>query len=477
MILVEDMAFVIESPQAVLNRITGQEEGANMNNVLLEKRTVRKVTWRLIPFLALLNLMCSMDKTNVSFAALEMNKDLAFTAEVFGFGAGIFFLGYVLVDIPGNLLLAKFGARKWITRILITWGIISGLTAFVHTPMEFYTVRFLLGMAEASFIPGVIYYLGNWFRSKEIGKVIAMFLLAQPVNSMIGAPLNTFIIENCTWLDMAGWQWLFIIEAVPSVLLGFVTFFFLTDKPEDAKWLNKNEQEWLVESLEADKAARRAKHGHYTLRQAFTDRDLILLVVSYFLFNCGAYGVIFFLPTIVKSLSSSFSNQTVGFLVMIPYAFAGLSLFLVGRHSDKTGERRWHIIICLLVFVLGLVGCAIFHQTSVVISMICITVALIGLYGVLSPYYSIPHSFLTASAAAGGIALLNTVGNFGGFVGPYAMGLLTKFSGTYIWGIIFWAGCSVVAAVLMMKLRKAGAGEVRKSADISDVPAYPIDTK
>ena len=274
-----------------------------MNGVAsLEKQTVSKVFWRLMPFLGLLYIISFLDRVNVGYAALSMNKDLAFSNTIYGLGAGIFFLGYFLMEIPGNLIMAKVGARIWIARILITWGIVSGLTALVSTPMQFYLVRFFLGVAEASFFPGIIYYLGTWCRAKDIAKGVAFFMMSLPICNVLGAPISTYLL-GMNWLGIAGWKWLFIVEAVPAMVMGIVTPFYLTNRPADAKWLADDERNWLMGALEAESNTKIDKKK-YTVLQAFADLDVIKLSAIYFFWVCGFYGVGLFLPILVKALST-----------------------------------------------------------------------------------------------------------------------------------------------------------------------------
>lgn len=425
-----------------------------MTDGQLEERTVSKVFWRLMPFLGLLYIVAFLDRVNVSFAALSMNRELSFNSEIYGFGAGIFFIGYFLMEVPGNLIMAKVGARIWIARILITWGLISGLTAYVSTPMEFYVVRFMLGVAEASFFPGIIYYLSTWSRSRDTAKAVAFFMMSLPVCNVVASPISTYIL-GITWMGWAGWKWLFIIEAVPSLVLGVITPFYLTNKPEDAKWLADDEREWLVGALAAERDAKQEKKK-YTLMQAFADRDVIILSGIYLTWVCGFYGVTMFLPILVKGLSASMSNQTVGYLVMVPYIFGFFAMYFIGRHSDKTGERRWHTFGGMLTGAVGLTGSVLLADISITVSMIFFTIAVMGIYGSFGPFWSIPASFLTTTAAAGAIAMINSIGNLGGFIGPYAMGFIGRATGSFTGGILFLVASLLIAAVLLMMLRKAG---------------------
>ena len=423
-------------------------------SVSLENRTVSKVFWRLMPFLGLLYIIAFLDRVNVGYAALSMNKDLGFSNAIYGLGAGIFFIGYFVMEIPGNLIMARVGARMWIARILITWGIVSGLTAFVTTPMEFYLVRFFLGMAEASFFPGIIYYLGTWCRSNDQAKAVAFFMMSLPVCNVLGAPISTYLL-GFSWLGMAGWKWLFILEAIPAVILGIITPLYLTNRPSDAKWLADDERSWLMKALE-EESAKKVEKKKYTLMQAFGDRDVITLSAIYFFWVCGFYGVGLFLPILVKALSAAISNQMVGFLVAIPYIFAFIAMYFVGKNSDRTGERRWHTVFGMVTGAIGL-GCSVlFADISVFVSMVFFTVSVMGIYASFGPFWAIPHSFLTATAAAGAIAMINSIGNLGGFVGPYAMGYIRDATGSFNGGLLFLVVCLLAAAGLIISLRKVG---------------------
>ena len=425
--------------------------------ISLEKRTVSKVFWRLMPFLGLLYIIAFLDRVNVGFAALSMNKDLGFSNAIYGLGAGIFFIGYFVMEIPGNIIMSKVGARMWIARILITWGIVSGFTAWVTTPMEFYVVRFFLGVAEASFFPGIIYYLGTWCRAQDQAKAVAFFMMSLPVCNVLGAPISTYLL-GVSAMGIAGWKWLFILEAIPAIVMGVLTPFYLTNRPSDAKWLADDERNWLMNELAAE-SAKKVEKKQYTLMQAFSDRDVITLSAIYFFWVCGFYGVGMFLPILVKALSSSISNQMVGFLVAVPYIFAFAAMYFVGKSSDRTGERRWHTVLGMVTGAVGLGGSVLFADVSIFVSMAFFTVSVMGIYASFGPFWAIPHSFLTATAAAGAIAMINSIGNLGGFVGPYAMGYIREATGSFNGGLLFLVGCLLAAAGLLITLRKAGQEE------------------
>jgi len=446
---------MMSEAEELKTRTIGIEDG------LLEDRTVKKVFRRLMPFLGLLYVIAFLDRVNIGYAALSMNQDLGFSSAVYGLGAGIFFIGYFVMEIPGNLIMARVGARWWIARILITWGLISGLTAWVSTPAEFYLVRFFLGVAEASFFPGIIYYLGTWCRAQDQAKAVAFFMMSLPACNIIGAPVSTYLL-GVDWLGMAGWRWLFILEAIPAVVMGIVTPFYLTNRPADAKWMENDERNWLMGALEAE-SSRKIEKKTYTLKQAFCDVDVIKLSAIYFFWVCGFYGVGLFLPILVKSLSAAMSNQAVGFLVAVPYIFAFLAMFLVGRSSDRTGERRWHTVLGMATGAVGL-GCSVlFAHASIFVSMVFFTVSVMGIHASFGPFWAIPHSFLTASAAAGAIAMINSIGNLGGFIGPYAMGFIHDATGSFNMGLLFLVVCLLAAAGLIISLRKAGQEKVQGS--------------
>ena len=424
----------------------------------VEKRTVSKVFWRLIPFLGLLYFVAFLDRVNVGFAALAMNKELAFSNAVYGLGAGIFFLGYFVMEVPGNLIMTKVGARMWIARILVTWGIISGMTALVTTPTEFYVIRFLLGVAEASFYPGIIYYLSTWARKQDMGKAVALFMMSVPVCNIIASPISTYLL-GITWFDLAGWKWLFILEALPSIILGFVTPFYLTNKPEDAKWLSNEERNWLISSLAEEQKAK-LEQKKYSLLQAFTDKDVLFLCLVYFFLNTGNYGLALFMPIMVKGLSATISNQMVGYLVMIPYVAGFFAMYFFGRFSDKTGERRGFTILGMAIGAVALLANAYFGSDNPFLTMIFFTLGIGGVFGAYPPFWGIPTSFLTATSAAGAIAMINSIGNLGGFAGPYAMGYLREAMGSFAGGVSVLAVGLLAGCALLMVLSKTGKEKV-----------------
>ncbi len=413
--------------------------------------TMGKVTRRLIPFLFLLYVVAWLDRVNVGFAALQMNEDLRFSSAVFGIGSGIFFLGYCLLEIPSNLVLERVGARLWITRIMITWGLISAAMMFVRTPLIFYLLRFLLGAAEAGFFPGVIYYLGLWYPSRRRARAIAAFMTAVPVTTVLGAPLSGALLElNGVW-GLKGWQWLFLLEGLPAVLLGVVVFFYLTDRPETARWLTPAERDWLASQLAAERStALQRQH----IRAAFTDLTVWKLGVIFLLVAAGFYGYSFWAPLIIKSLTGM-SDLAVGLLLGAISAVTIPGMLLNSYFSDRSGERAWHIAGPLMVMGLGLIGCALLRQpVAAIVALALIPLGHCGSYG---PFWSMPAQFLTGPAAAGGIALVTMIANIGSFAGPTLIGLLKARTQTHTLAFLLLGGMAVVAALLSLTLKFASA--------------------
>jgi len=407
-----------------------------------ERATVRKVTWRIIPLCFVLYIISYIDRANIGYAALEMNKELALTAEAFGFAAGIFFIGYFLFEVPSNIMLGKFGARVWIARILITWGIIAVLSAFVQNAWQLYTVRFLLGVAEAGFFPGIIIYLTYWFRAKEQATTVAYFVAAIPVSYLIGAPLSTFIMDNVSGFGLSGWRWMIIFEGVPAIIGGVAVLFLFTDRPDQAKWLTPAEREWLTGEIEKDRAARPAVK-HLGTMQAITNPKVLYLSAIYFIYQCGSLGVGYWMPQIIKAFSSSLSNFQIGLIATVPYALATVAMVVWSRNSDRTGERQNHAAFPLLLSAVTL-GAVVFTDIPV-ISIILISAALAGLYAFKSPFWSLPGLFLSRGTAAVSIAAINSIGNLGGFVGPYAIGLIKGWTGSQDGGLLFLAALILIS--------------------------------
>ena len=415
------------------------------------ERARKRIAWRLLPFLFLLYIIAFLDRMNVSAAALQMPGDLGFNDKVVGLGAGIFFIGYLVLEIPGALIAERWSARRWIARIMISWGIITALMAFIHTAREFYLVRFLVGAAEAGFFPAIIVYVSHWFRYRDRAKAIAVFYAANPLSYVIGSPLAGLLL-GITWLGLRGWRWLFILEGIPAVVLGVITIFYLTDWPRTATWLRADERDWINSELEKEKLAK-LKVRSYTIWQAFSQRDVILLTLSYFCATTGGYGISFWLPSILKRLSGQ-SDIRVTLFAALPYLAGFVMQQLNGWHSDRTCERRWHT--ATPIFLAGV----ILMLTVIFSSNITLTIALFTLVGAcyfaFHPcFWAVPTAFLSESAAAASIGLINSLGNLGGFVGPLMMGYLVHRTHSFTAGLLYLVGSLCLSGVLMLAV---GAG-------------------
>ncbi len=413
-----------------------------------ENRAFKKAAWRLLPFMGLLYFVSFLDRVNVGFAALTMNRDLGFSAQAYGFGAGIFFIAYALLEVPSNVILSRVGARLWIFRIMLTWGLISAATAFVYNEATFYTARFLLGAAEAGFFPGMIFYLRLWFPDRRRARMIAGFMAAVPLAGVIGSPISGAILGIHGLLGLAGWKWLFLIEGVPSVLLAFAVLAWLPNGPADARWLDDEERAAIAASL-----ARERTPAHRDLWPGLRDLRVWLLVLPYFGMVLALYGLSFWLPQIVKAMG--FSNLQTGFLVALPYVLAAGAMIVWGRRSDRSGERIGHFVLAALVAGAGFAGAAFLPGNLAV--FVALIVATVGVYACFGPFWSVPSGFLGATAAAGGIALINSLGNLGGFAGPSLTGWVKGTTGSYAAAMGLFAGAALLAAVAM-----AGVGWVEE---------------
>lgn len=416
----------------------------------IEQTTIRKVTWRLIPFLLLLYFIAYLDRVNVGFAALQMNQDLGFSASVYGLGAGVFFAGYALCEVPSNLILSRVGARRWIARIMFTWGLISIGMIFTRGPLSFYILRFLLGVAEAGFLPGIIYYLGDWYPAPQRAKAVGWFMSAIPLSIVIGGPLAGFLLDLDHLLGLRGWQWLFLLEGVPAVLLSFITLFYLTDHPNQARWLNTEQQQWLSETIRAEQNQARERHG-LGLGRALLHPTVWLLALLSMLCQSGSYGLSLWIPQIVKTLSG-YSDFQVGMITALPYCAAAIGMVVVGASSDRTNERFLHIAVPSMLAVIGFSLSA--WLTSPLPAIIALTIAAVGDLSSRGPFWALPSRFLSGSASAGGIALINTIGSLGGFVGPAAVGWIKDRTGNYSDGLLFLAALLFAGVILTLYLRR-----------------------
>jgi D-galactonate transporter len=414
-----------------------------------ENEVYNKVTWRLIPFLFLCYVFAYLDRVNVGFAKLQMLSDLKFSETMYGLGAGIFFIGYFLMEVPSNLALHRFGARKWIARIMISWGVISAAMVFVTTPTMFYILRFFLGISEAGFFPGMILYLTYWYPASRRSKITALFMTGIPIAGVVGGPLSGWILERFNNVNgLHGWQWLFLLEAIPSIVAGVVTFFYLVDKIGDAKWLNTEEKALLQRCL-ADEQQRIEVHS---AGAAFKNGRVWVLCAGYFGIIMGLYGISFWLPTLVKASGVS-SSLDVGLLTMIPYGVAAIAMVMIGRSSDKTKERRWHVAVPAIVGAAGLV-ISTFVPHQPVFAVASLTLATVGIFGALSQFWTIPPAFMGGAAAAAGIAIINSVGNLAGFVSPYVVGWIKDATKSTDIGLYCVAASLIAAAAIILTVPK-----------------------
>ena len=418
----------------------------------LATRTLHKVSARLIPFLFLLYVVCFLDRVNVGFAALRMNHDLRLGDGVYGFGAGIFFIGYALFEVPSNLLLARVGARRWIARIMLSWGVLASAMMFTRGPLSFYVLRFLVGVAEAGFFPGIIFYLSEWFPARERARAISRFMTAIPISGLIGGPLSGALLGLDGNLGLHGWQWLFLLEGIPSVMLGFVVLWYLPDRPTDARWLTAQERTWLSRQLDAEHAAVEQRHGATVLGALRSGTVWQLALMVFAGVGLGQYALALWLPQIVRSFGG-LSDFMVGVATALPYLVAAVAMVAVGAHSDGRGERCLYIAGASAAAAIGFTASAFVHSFPLI--LVSLSVALAGLWSFHGPFWTLPSQFLTGSAAAGGIAVINTMSALSGFVGPFVVGLLKGASGDFRTGFLMLALASLVGAGMALALRRS----------------------
>ena len=417
----------------------------------LGARTIRKMQWRILPFIFLLYVVAYLDRTNVGFAALTMNKDLGMNSQQFGLVVGFFFIGYCLFEIPSNLLLHRVGARIWIARILITWGIIATLTGFVRNVHELYGARFLLGLAEAGYYPGVVLYLTYWFRQRERAIAVAVVLIGVPVTSIAGGPLSGFILDHVHWLAVSSWRWLLILEGIPAVICGVLAYFALPNRPSEATFLNQAEREWILGELAREEEVKN-RQEQISIAETFSHLRVWHLAAIQLTTLTGLYSLSFWMPQVVKALSSHYSNSTVGLLVVIPQLAGLLSMVLVSRSSDRTMERRYHAGFSTLVGGAG--WFLLSGGPSPFVTMVALSLIAMGIYSFFGPFWALPSEFLCGYAAASGIAMINSIGNLGGFAGPYAIGYLKDRTGSMGWGLALVGISMCLSAVLLFSLPK-----------------------
>jgi MFS transporter, ACS family, tartrate transporter len=416
---------------------------------LLEQRAIRKITRRLIPFLMLLYFVAFLDRINIGFAALTMNRDVGLTSQMFGLGAGIFFLGYFVFEVPSTVILHKVGARFWIGRVMITWGLVSIAMAFTRGPISFYILRFLLGLAEAGFFPGTILYLSYWFPANHRSAVTAMFMAAAPIAGFIGSPVSGALMQLDGLLSLRGWQWLFLLEGIPALALGFITFRFLIDRPVDAAWLTDDERDWLSSTIQQEQADIKDARTHSAWR-ALADWKVLALSLAYFGTSAGLYTIGFWAPLIIKCLG--FSVLRVGLLVAIPNLIAVVGMILWSRNSDRTGERYWHAATACLVAATGM-AVAARAGSSAFLAVAGLSLTAFGVSAAKPPLWCLPTTFFAGTAAAASIGLINSLGTLGGFAGPYLIGSTNGASGNFTRGLYLVGGTLIVSAFTIVIMR------------------------
>ncbi|OEC97205.1 hypothetical protein A9Z06_27735 [Rhizobium sp. YK2] len=414
---------------------------------IIERETMRRVTWRLVPILMLGYFCASLDRANIGMAATTMSPALNFSNAEFGFGAGVFFFGYLLAEIPSNLILERFGARVWLTRILVTWGIVSALTAFVWDNWSFYAVRFLLGLAEAGFFPGVLIYITWWFPARYRSRIVAWFMSAGVISQILGPPIGGELMHLDGVLGLAGWQWLFIIEAAPSIITGALILWLLTDRPSQAPWLGTQSRDWLEGRLAAERAQQESVR-HFTLGAAFGSVKVWLLTFVELGHQYAGYGLVLFMPLIVKGLGVD--RDWIGPVAAIPYIFGFAAMILWGYSSDRTGERVWHASSTMFIVAAAMVICKFAGADHPVILMIVLTIAVMGNQSFAPCFWSIPGTMLTGTAAAGGIAMINAIGNLGGSIGPSVYGAVRDATGNTSIALLALAAGPLLGGIVLV---------------------------
>lgn len=415
------------------------------------QEVISRVTRRLIPFAFICYVVAYIDRVNVGFAATVLQRDLGLTDSQYGFGAGLFFFGYFLFEVPSNLILERVGARRWIARILIGWGLVSMGMVFVRDVTSFYVARILLGLAEAGFFPGIVLYLTYWIPAADRARTGALFMMAAPVAIIIGAPISNRLLALDGVLGLRGWQWLFVVEGLPAVLLGILALRALTDRPRDATWLSATDREWLTRTMDAE-SARRAASGHTSIARSLRSGRVWLICSVYFLNTVVTYGIFLWLPKMLTEAAGGRQSFGLSVMTALPFCAALVAMFLVGRHSDRTGERKYHVAWCALTAALGLVLAVVFRD-NLWLLVLSFTLSQVGQRSVQGVFWAIPPIFLGGTAAAACIGLINAIGNLGGWVGPSVMGMLRDATGTYSRGLLVLAGALVVETIIVVSLR------------------------
>lgn len=416
-----------------------------------EKDVVKKVLFRIIPFIFILYIVAYLDRVNIGYAALDMNAELSIDSKMFGLATGIFFIGYFLFEIPSNILLEKFGARKWIARILISWGILVVLMGFVQNINQLYTLRFVLGVAEAGFFPGIMLYLTYWFRQKDQGIAYSWFLAAIPISFIIGAPLSTWIMDNIHWYSMSGWRWMFILEGLPAIFLGVITLFYMVDSPQQAKWLNQQEKDWLKKEIELQNKQFTAVDYSKKYIAVFKDKNTWMFALILLLFMTGNHGISYWMPQIIKSLNQSLSNTEIGFISTLPYIFGAVAMIFWSKASDKLGERKYFTALPILLAAICL--CIAGFSQNAAIAMCFITLSMVGLNCFKAPFFALRSQVINPAYAAVSLALINSVGNLGGTIGSYAVGVTKSITGNVQFGLITLSMSLILSFILVLTIR------------------------
>jgi sugar phosphate permease len=416
-----------------------------------ERTLYRRITWRLVPYMFVLYIVAYMDRVNVGFAAMDIQRQLHFSNTVYGTGAGIFFLGYALCDLPSSLLLRRFGTRLWIARIMISWGIVSACMVWIHTPHSFYLLRFLLGVAEAGFVPGMLLYLTFWFPSHQRARAVAKFMTATSLAGVVGAPLSSALLKLDGVQGLAGWQWLFLMEGVPTVLLGISVLFVLKDSPDKVAWMTPSEKDWLARELERDRKLYGAAE-HHRLLDAFRLPAVWLLAGVYIVIQIGVYIVNLWMPLILSSLARSGAAAADASLIAryatLPYLLAAIFTVLIGRSSDRSNERRWHLFGCMALAAVGFVWAA--RAGNIAVALCAMSLVAIGLWSTMGPFWALTTRMVGGAAAAGAVATITTIGGFGGFLGPYLTGRMRDATHSFAGGLYGIGALALCAALLAL---------------------------
>ncbi len=427
----------------------------------------RKVTRHLMPILIIFYILAYIGRSNLGYAAITMNADLGISDAAFGLVAGVFFLGHFFFEVPSNILLDKFGARVWIARILVTWGIIIVATGFVQNVNQLYIARFLLGLAEAGFFPGVILYLSRWYLGRDAAKAVAMFMLAIPISYMIGAPISGWIVDNVHWLGLPSWRWIFILEGIPSIIGGIVCFFILPSAVKDVKWLDQTEKDWLATSLNSEAKLKPVKSHSYLSKDIFLNKKIWALILVYFAIEMGEYGLGFWTPLIIERIGQNLSATNVGLLTASTYILGAVSMVLWGRSSDARRERRWHNIAPTLLCAVALVTIGYFAESLIAVFFLAMIIGTV--YALFGPFWSLQTYFLTGATAAVGIALINSFGNLAGFVSPFLIGWMAEVTGNQFAGFYVIAALMIAAAVVLFL--SVNNEKLRQQEDIAKADA------